>query len=71
VLQYVRDHPDVFDIHQNSQTGSIIKVQLSLDLKTFEDRTEKLAGILQQWRQEDEDLISLAGWRDEVCDWPF
>ena len=66
VLQFVKEHPDVFDLHHNSQTGEIIKIQLSLELKTFEERTEKLAAVLQQWRQEDEDLISLAGWRDEV-----
>lgn len=56
----------MFDLHHNSQTGDIIKVQLSLELKTFEQRTEKLTAVLQQWREEDEDLISLAGWRDEV-----
>ncbi len=67
VLEYVRDHPDVFSIHQNSENGDVIKVELSPEFSTFEDRSEKMAEVLKKWRDEESDeLITLQGWRDEV-----
>ncbi|XP_022107256.1 nudix hydrolase 20, chloroplastic-like isoform X1 [Acanthaster planci] len=65
VLQYLQDRPDVIHITRDAGTNDVQRVSLSSSLTTFEERTTKMAELLQEMRKLDV-FVTLRGWRNEM-----
>ena len=55
----------VFHVEQPKDNTSLEIVRLDPSLKTYEERSSKLAGVLEELRQKDV-FLTLRGWRNEV-----
>lgn len=64
VLPHLSNHPDVFDVVKKDDR-SIGHVALATELKTFEDRTNRVDYVMQKFRKDDV-FKTLRGWRNEV-----
>ena len=61
---YLISYSDVFCMVK-SNDGEIVQMTLNPKIKTFLERTEKVAEVMMELRQKDA-LSTLRGWRDEV-----
>ena len=65
ILRHLKHFPDIFSFVSCLVTGEIKHVAMNFDLNSYESRSEKMAGVLQELRKKD-NLVALKGWRDEV-----
>lgn len=64
VLPHLSSHPDVFKVIKND-FGNIDHVTLAPHLNTFENRSQKVEEVMQEFRKNDL-FVTLRGWRNEV-----
>lgn len=64
VLPHLFKYPEVFDVVKNDD-GSINHVAIAPQLETFEDRSQRIANVLHEFRKDDL-FVALRGWRNEV-----
>ncbi len=55
----------MFHVEPPHNNEGLERVRLDPSLKTFEQKSEKVATVLNELRQKDV-FVSLKGWRDEV-----
>ncbi|XP_033647464.1 nudix hydrolase 20, chloroplastic-like isoform X1 [Asterias rubens] len=65
VLKHLQGYPDVFVITKDAASDAVERVSLSPSLKTFEERTSKMAVLLQNLKKLSV-FRTLRGWRDEM-----
>jgi len=64
ISSYLSSYSDVFCMVK-SNDGEIVQMTLNPKIKTFLERTEKVAEVMMELRQKDA-FSTLRGWRDEV-----
>lgn len=64
ISSYLSSYSDVFYMVK-SNDGEIVQMTLNPKIKTFLDRTEKVAEVMMELRQRDA-FSTLRGWRDEM-----
>ena len=62
---YLRAYNHVFVVVEGPTDGEILHVTLSPEIKTFTERTSKVAEVMMDLRQKDV-FSTLKGWRDEA-----
>ena len=63
VIKEIKKFPDIFLFTKNNECKE--KVVLNSSLQTFEERSQKIAEILELWR-DNSIFVTLNGWRNEV-----
>nr|XP_006811737.1 PREDICTED: nudix hydrolase 20, chloroplastic-like [Saccoglossus kowalevskii] len=64
VIEQLKKYPDVFHMVTNSN-NQVEKICLASQLKTYEERTEKVNKVLEEFRDQNLFPVALKGWRHE------